>query len=1170
VSAAPLTPETTDLPIAPVDAPADPLIGRVVGGYRIDARLGEGGMGTVYRATQLSLERSVALKVLAEDLTSDPEFAERFLREARAAAALDHPNVVAPIDFFEAEGRLFFAMELMEGGSASDRLALGRRFVERDAVDIAIAVARALEFAEGRGIVHRDLKPANILFSKHGTPKVADMGLVLDRRREDKGADSALTRPGLAQGTPEYMSPEQARGRRDLDVRSDIYALGVTLFELVSGKRPFYGPDGMAVALLHCTTVLPDVRTVAPEATPRIAAVIARMTAKERDDRYKGAAELRIALESTRAESALVHESREVAVRAARARVGLRLVAVEALDLEGGRARVEVLLSIGAKATVAAGTVGLAALETHAREETGQLEEDGRRRVAIRIRATVKVDAHEALQDYPYDGHRLRFVVEHPTLAAAALSLVPDLERTGVDAALTVPGFHVERGLRAFERRRAPLGMEAQAGGPDAAAHERSQVVFELRIGRRIGPYAWRVGSAHLAVLALAATAPWIAPTVPWYTIYGASLALLASLISQLAADRDAPRAGGVTIADLHMSLARGYAIVALLIGVSVTANTQIIYSGTAAHFTDSILYKILRALLFMLPPIALLGAALLGFPVGKPLLLERIRAWRKGAGARVEADAPSEDDAGAAASASPSRPATRPRSAKEELVIGLLQEPTRLVHGCITITDQLVSRLLTEGPIEYDARLDLVPRLAREVPGFANGGLVATEGGGLRVTWRLREGLRWADGAPVVPEDALAAHALQPFPGLSTRDLGIEVRGRDIVLTYDGPRPSALVDLRLFPRGRLEEWSGEAGRARFASAAPPMAGPFKLASWTRGKELLLEANPHYLSGPPALGRVRIRIFDRAAALAQAFAAREVDLVPEGVLPPGEADALARRVPGADMRRRAAPNTYFLLPNHDDPVLADRRVRRALLLSIDREALVRVALDGYGITAHGWLPRLHEGFWEEVPRAAYDPQRAQALLDEAGYRAGKDGKRRGPDGRPLVLEVVRAERHPVEVVEYISEAAWRPLGIGVTSRALPEAEYFQEVLRKRRFAQLALFGYTVDPWETGRELWSEDRIPCAQNDFQGKNFGGWRSRAATDLHRRIDASFVDEERQDLFARQQRLWAEELPALPLYRPEQALLLAPGLEGVAPHAGGDHQLPWNAEEWRFASG
>jgi len=269
------------------------LEGHALGGFELLAKIGEGGMGAVFKARQTSLGRMVAVKVLDPLLALRSDVAARFKREARAAARLDHPHVVQPIDCGEDLNFLYFAMELMEGGSAAQRLYKEGPFDEREALTIVRSMALALDYAQSFGLVHRDIKPGNILFTRHGAPKLADLGLVMER--DDP---SQITRTGLTIGTPAYMSPEQALGERTLDVRSDLYALGISLFEILTGKLPFQGPTVAAVLTQHVAGNLPDPRTFRADLSEGTAQLIVKLSARWREERFQSAREVVAAVDS--------------------------------------------------------------------------------------------------------------------------------------------------------------------------------------------------------------------------------------------------------------------------------------------------------------------------------------------------------------------------------------------------------------------------------------------------------------------------------------------------------------------------------------------------------------------------------------------------------------------------------------------------------------------------------------------------------------------------------------------------------------------------------------------------------------------------------------------------------------------------------------------------------
>jgi tRNA A-37 threonylcarbamoyl transferase component Bud32 len=255
----------------------------VVPGYRPLRQLAQGGMGAVWLAEHQALKRTVALKVMRPELARDQGFVDRFVREARAAARISHPGVVAVHDAGVAGGHLFLAMEYVPGGDLAGRLARGT-VPEAEAVALIVRIADGLQAIHDAGLVHRDLKPENILLDESGQPKIADLGLA----RASEG-DDRMTQTGQALGTPAYMSPEQANGASDIDGRSDVYSLAATLYALVTGRPPFTGPSPWATVAKVLHEPAPDPRGWAPGLTPAVAASIVRGLAKEREQRQASA-----------------------------------------------------------------------------------------------------------------------------------------------------------------------------------------------------------------------------------------------------------------------------------------------------------------------------------------------------------------------------------------------------------------------------------------------------------------------------------------------------------------------------------------------------------------------------------------------------------------------------------------------------------------------------------------------------------------------------------------------------------------------------------------------------------------------------------------------------------------------------------------------------------------
>jgi serine/threonine protein kinase len=257
--------------------------GTRLGDYEILAELGGGGMGRVYRARDLTLERIVALKTLAPQFRKDEVLVQRFLKEARAAARLNHPNIVQIYDFGNHGDTWYLAMEYVEGESLAQFLKRGT-FTESDAISVTRFTCRALVVAHAQGLVHRDIKPDNLMLTAKGELKLVDLGVA---KRVDE--DQSLTQTGQALGTPHYISPEQIRAAKDIDGRADIYSLGATMYHLVTGKPPFNGSSSAMVMSLHLYQPVEDPRASMPDLSEGFAFVLQKMMAKDPNDRYPDA-----------------------------------------------------------------------------------------------------------------------------------------------------------------------------------------------------------------------------------------------------------------------------------------------------------------------------------------------------------------------------------------------------------------------------------------------------------------------------------------------------------------------------------------------------------------------------------------------------------------------------------------------------------------------------------------------------------------------------------------------------------------------------------------------------------------------------------------------------------------------------------------------------------------
>jgi eukaryotic-like serine/threonine-protein kinase len=279
-----------------LETTGDPLVGETLAGkYRIEERLSVGGMGTVYRATHILMDKKVAIKVLRPSLAADEKIVARFSREARAASRISHPNALSVTDFGEADGGVvFLVMEFLSGRTLKQVIRQEGPLPLARVVEIIRQVGSALAVAHSEGVIHRDLKSENIMLLDTNGPdyaKVLDFGIAKIQEPID-GHDSALTSPDLIIGTPQYMSPEQCSQAESLDTRSDVYSLGVILFEMLAGRVPFTGDSPTVIMLKHLQEAPPSVLECRNDLPQGVGVVVSRALAKSPEDRYQSVSEL--------------------------------------------------------------------------------------------------------------------------------------------------------------------------------------------------------------------------------------------------------------------------------------------------------------------------------------------------------------------------------------------------------------------------------------------------------------------------------------------------------------------------------------------------------------------------------------------------------------------------------------------------------------------------------------------------------------------------------------------------------------------------------------------------------------------------------------------------------------------------------------------------------------
>ncbi len=519
------------------------------------------------------------------------------------------------------------------------------------------------------------------------------------------------------------------------------------------------------------------------------------------------------------------------------------------------------------------------------------------------------------------------------------------------------------------------------------------------------------------------------------------------------------------------------------------------------------------------------------------------------------------------------------------QLTIGIQQEPDTLWP---TFHEMMVAEeVLGTGQVSltvFDEKWRIQPSAAVELPSVENGGVkLRGEGGGMQVTWQIDKELAWPDGTPVTADDFVFAHRL-------LRDKRFEVAERAVIekvkdmraagkdrrtLIVEWTHPYAYFNNyrvhAVLPRHLLE--------ARYRDHAdtllddgfgvlPVLPGSFTVSEWVRGSHIIVERNPAARGRwRPWFDRIIFRIIPSTAALEANLVSGTIDAVSSGWLPLDRVEALQREhKDGFDFHYVEGLIFEHIDCNLDNPILADVRVRRALLYGTDRQRMLRKLFGQRQQVAHSWVPPRRPDHNSEVRRYDYDPAVAARLLDEAGYTPGPDGIR-VKDGQRLELSIMTTSGNATrERIEQILQEDWRKLGVDLDIQNQPAKIFFAETLRRRSFPALAMYSWNMDPLTDSASLWRCDQIPAETNGWTGQNYPGWCNEEVTAIHGQIERSLDATHRHELLKRQQLLWAEALPVLPLYFRLEPSVTLRRLRGWKP-TGTLVPVTWNAASWQF---
>ncbi len=538
---------------------------------------------------------------------------------------------------------------------------------------------------------------------------------------------------------------------------------------------------------------------------------------------------------------------------------------------------------------------------------------------------------------------------------------------------------------------------------------------------------------------------------------------------------------------------------------------------------------------------------------------------------------------------ARPDAPPDRDES-KNRIVIGIQQEPD-LLHPMFM---EMVASIEVSGDFKRSGPLFagltirgadwvLRPWLAEALPSRADGTWTVDEEKKTMVTrWKIRKDAAWEDGVPITADDFIFALQVKLDPQVPVIDNTMEKRisamkaeGEDrktLVVEWKELYAGADEGHDLLPR-HIEEPVYTKAKDRYRETPfgrkPVGNGPYRLKEWVSGQHLILERNPKWWGPPTRLERIVYRVISDTNTLVATLQAGELD----AISPVGISFDQALELEKNPVKGFRVTFTPGLVWEHvdfktDSPILSDKRVRHALQFATDRDKIVKEYFEGRQEAAHSWLPPKHYGYNADVKRYTYDPKKAAALLEEAGWKKGADGVRVNAQGEPLALTLMTTAGNKVrENIQQILQSMWKKVGVKLEIRNQEANVFFGETVRYRKFPHMVMYAWTMSPTSDGESLWTSGNIPSEKNGWIGQNGPGYSNPESDAIDHKVPVTLDAGERAALLRRQQEIWVEELPCLLLYFRSDVTVVRDTLRHWQP-TGTDTGVTWNCQDWYLA--